>query len=125
MTYWLVGLGGALGSMARHGLNHIIHQRMLGSRFPLGIFLINVSGSVIIGVVAGLLVSERWHWSVEARTFVIVGVLGGFTTFSSFSLDTLTLVRAGEYWQAAWNVGGQVGLSLLGVWLGFRMGSLA
>ena len=54
MTYWLVGLGGALGSMARHGLNHIIHQRMLGSRFPLGIFLINVSGSVIIGVVAGL-----------------------------------------------------------------------
>ena len=53
-----------------------------------------------------------------------MGILGGFTTFSSFSLDTITLIRAGHHAQALWNVVGQVGLSLLGVWAGFRVGSL-
>ena len=80
MMWFLVGVGGALGSMARHGLNHVIHQRWLGSTFPLGVFLINVGGSCLVGVVAGLLVSQRWHLSFQARAFVIVGVLGGFTT---------------------------------------------
>jgi CrcB protein len=124
MTWLLVGLGGALGSMARHGLNHVIHQRNLSSTFPLGIFLINVGGSVVIGLVAGALASGRWQWSDTGRTFVIVGLLGGFTTFSSFSLDTLALVRDGHALQAWWNVAGQVGLSLVGVWLGYRVGSL-
>jgi CrcB protein len=124
MTWLLVGLGGALGSMARHGLNHVIHQRNLSSTFPLGIFLINVGGSVVIGLVAGALASGRWQWSYTGRTFVIVGLLGGFTTFSSFSLDTLALVRDGHALQAWWNVAGQVGLSLVGVWLGYRVGSL-
>ena len=122
MTWLLVGLGGALGSMARHLLNHVVHQRNLSSTFPLGIFLINVSGSVVIGVVAGVLASGRWQWGSPARTFVIVGLLGGFTTFSSFSLDTLALVRDGHAVQAFWNVVGQVGLSLAGVWIGYRLG---
>lgn len=122
---WLaVGAGGALGAMARHGLNHLIHQRTLTSTFPLGIFLVNVGGSVIIGVLAGLLSSQRLQWESHTRTFVIVGILGGFTTFSSFSLDTITLMRAGHHAQAFWNVLGQVGLSLLGAWAGFRIGSL-
>ena len=125
MTWLLVGLGGALGSMARHGLNHVIHQRQLSSTFPLGIFTINILGSVVIGVVGGLVVSSRWTLSSEARTFVIVGLLGGFTTFSSFSFDTLALVRDGHMSQAVWNVVGQVGLSLLGVWAGFRLASLS
>jgi CrcB protein len=124
MIIWLlVGAGGALGAMARHGLNHVIHQRALSSPFPTGIFLINVSGSILIGSLAGVLASGRIHLGIEARTFLIVGVLGGFTTFSSFSLDTLALVRGGHHLQAAWNVAGQVGLSLLGVWLGFRLTS--
>jgi len=110
--------------MARHGLNHLIHQRTLTSTFPLGIFLVNVGGSVIIGVLAGLLSSQRLQWESHTRTFVIVGILGGFTTFSSFSLDTITLMRAGHHAQAFWNVLGQVGLSLLGAWAGFRIGSL-
>lgn len=121
MVWLLVGAGGALGSIARHGLNHLIHQRQLSSAFPLGIFTINVVGSLLIGVVAGVVASGRWSPSLETRTFIIVGVLGGFTTFSSFSLDTLALVRSGHMLQAAWNVGGQVGLSLIGVWAGYRL----
>lgn len=124
MVWLAVGAGGALGAIARHGLNHMIHQRTLTSTFPFGIFLVNVGGSVIIGVMAGLLASDRLQWEYHARTFVIVGILGGFTTFSSFSLDTITLIRAGHHAQALWNVVGQVGLSLLGVWAGFRVGSL-
>ena len=121
MIWLLVGVGGALGSMARHGLNHIVHQRALSSTFPTGIFIINILGSAVIGVVAGLIASGRWSVSFEARTFLIVGLLGGFTTFSSFSFDTLALVRDGHLGQAVWNVVGQVGLSLVGVWAGFRL----
>ena len=119
----MVGLGGALGSLARHGLNHLIHQRNLSSTFPLGIFAINVIGSILIGIIGGLIVSGRWTASLEARTFVMVGLLGGFTTFSSFSFDTLALVREGHMGQAVWNVAGQVGLSLIGVWAGYRIAS--
>jgi CrcB protein len=121
MVWLLVGLGGAVGSMARHGLNHLIHQRNLSAAFPAGIFAINILGSAVIGGLAGLIASGRLHWSFEVRTFVFVGVLGGFTTFSSFSLDTLALVRDGHLGQAVWNVAGQVGLSLLAVWAGYRL----
>lgn len=123
MPIWLlVGAGGAVGAIVRHALNHVIHQRSLASVFPIGIFLINVLGSAVIGLIAGLLAAGRFEWSYSARTFVLVGVLGGFTTFSSFSLDTLALVRDGHVELALWNVAGQVGLSLLGVWAGFRLG---
>lgn len=121
MSWLLIGVGGALGSMARHGVNRLIHERMLGSTFPLGIFIVNVVGSTLIGVLGGLIASERVHLSHEARLFVIVGLFGGFTTFSSFSLDTLALMRDGHLTQAVGNVAGQVGLSLLGVWVGFRL----
>ena len=125
MSWFLVGLGGALGSMARHGLNHVVHQRQMGSTFPLGIFTINIAGSIVIGVLGGLIASGRWTLSLEARTFLIVGLLGGFTTFSSFSFDPLTLLRYCHIWQAVWNVVGQVGLSLLGVWAGFKLASMS
>jgi len=123
MVWLLVGLGGATGSMARHGLNHFVHQRNLSATFPAGIFAINVLGSALIGALAGLIAGGRLHWSFEVRTFVFVGVLGGFTTFSSFSLDTFALVRDGHLGQAAWNVVGQVGLSLIAVWVGYRAGA--
>jgi CrcB protein len=121
VTWILVGIGGAIGSLARHGLNELVRQRVWSSGFPLGIFIVNVLGSMLIGGVAGLIASGRWSLSPEARTFVIVGLLGGFTTFSSFSLDTLMLWRNGQVAQAAWNVLGQVALSLLGVWAGYRL----
>ena len=121
MAVWLaVAFGSGLGGVLRHGLNHIIHQRALASTFPIGIFTINILGSIVIGLLAGALASGRLHLSYEARTFLIVGVLGGFTTFSSFSLDTLALFRDGHSGQAVLNVLGQVGLSLIGVWAGFR-----
>jgi fluoride exporter len=120
MIWIVIAAGGALGAMARHALNHAVHQRALGTTFPAGIFIINVAGSFAIGVLAGLLAGNRMHLSYQARTFLIVGFLGGFTTFSSFSLDTLALVRDGHYGQAFANVAGQVGLSLLGAWAGFR-----
>jgi len=122
MTTWLlIGAGGALGAIARHALNHVVHQRALLSTFPIGILIVNVLGSVAIGVLAGMLASGRLHLGYPGRTFVIVGLLGGFTTFSSFSFDTLALVHNGHLLQAFWNVVGQVGLSLLGVWAGFRL----
>jgi len=122
MIIWLlIGAGGALGAMARHGLNHIVHQRSLTSTFPLGIFIVNILGSFLIGVLAGLVVSNRIQLAHQSRTFLIVGLLGGFTTFSSFSLDTLALAREGHTAQAFWNVAGQVGLSLIGVWAGYRL----
>lgn len=125
MQWLAVGLGGALGSMARHGLNLLIQHRQASGGFPLGIFAINVLGCVAIGVVGGLIASGRWSPSMEARTFVMVGLLGGFTTFSAFSFDTLALARAGHLAQAAWNVVGQVGLSLVGAWIGYRLASLS
>lgn len=122
MTYLLVGIGGALGAMARHAVNHLIHQHLLSARFPWGIFAINVAGSFAIGLLGGLLASERLAWGYPMRTLVIVGVLGGFTTFSSFSFDTLALSREGLQAQALWNVVGQVGFSLLAVWIGYGVG---
>jgi CrcB protein len=122
MIWVLIGAGGALGAMARHALNHLVHQRSLTSVFPLGIFIANVLGSFVIGALAGALAGERLHLGYQGRVFLIVGVLGGFTTFSSFSLDTLTLLREGNHGLAAANVVGQVVLSLLGVWAGFRLG---
>jgi len=123
MTWLLVGLGGALGSMARHGLNHLVHQRAIASTFPFGIFLVNVIGSVAIGVVAGLLAPGRLHASYEMRIFLIVGVLGGFTTFSSFSLQTLSLAQDGEWMRAGANVVLSVVVCLVAVWLGSVLGA--
>jgi len=122
VIYLLIGVGGALGAMARHGMNHLVHQRLLGSRFPWGILVINVAGSFAIGLLGGLLASQRLSWGSQTRTFVIVGILGGFTTFSSFSFDTLALAREGLSLHAFANVVGQVGLSLLAVWLGYWLG---
>jgi CrcB protein len=122
VIYLMVGLGGALGAMLRHAVNHVVHQRLLSARFPWGIFVVNVAGSFAIGLLGGLLASERLTWGLHARTFVIVGMLGGFTTFSSFSFDTLALAREGFGWYAVANVAGQVGLSLVAVWLGYRLG---
>lgn len=122
MIWLAIAAGGALGAVARHGLNLLVHQRALTGTFPAGIFLVNVAGSFAIGIVAGLLAGERLQLPPAARAFVMVGFLGGFTTFSSFSLDTLTLLRDGHPGQALANVTGQVGLALLGVWAGFRLG---
>lgn len=123
MIWLAIAAGGALGSAARHGVNVLIHGRWPMMRFPLATLIVNVLGCLIIGMLAGLVMSERivlrFHW----REFLFVGVLGGFTTFSTFGLDTLTLARAHSTNAALLNVGGQVVLGLLAVRLGMFVGT--
>ena len=83
--------------------------------------LAGLVGCGVVGALAGRLASGRLLLAPAAQTFVFVGLLGGFTTFSSFGLETLRLVQAGDYTAAFWNVAGQLGLGLGGVWLGFRL----
>ena len=123
MTWIAVAIGGALGSVARHGVNVLV-GRLVHRPVPYATAAVNLAGCVVIGVLAGLLASNRLQMSQTVRAFVFVGVLGGFTTFSSFGLDTFTLSRVeGNHTLAFWNVAAQVGLGLLGVAAGFRAGS--
>lgn len=124
MTTWLaVGVGGAIGALTRHALNGWVLRLNLVPGFPAGIFLVNIAGSAAIGLLAGMLASGRLHVSADLRAFLMVGILGGFTTFSSFSLDTLALLRTGQPGMAALNVFGQVALSLAAAAVGYRLGS--
>ena len=122
VTWFAVALGGALGSMARHGVNVLVARRLMGPG-PLSTAIVNVVGCAIIGVLAGLIASGHLRLSQAARTFVFVGVLGGFTTFSSFGLDTFTLVQEGRQMQAAANVLVQVVVGVAAVFGGFAIGS--
>ena len=121
MTWIAVAAGGALGSLARHWVNLVVAHKF-ERPVPYATFVVNVVGCVVIGALAGRIASGRLHLSPLARTFIFVGLLGGFTTFSSFGLDTFTLAHGGEHTPAFWNVVGQVGLGLGGVWLGFQLG---
>ena len=121
MTWLAVALGGALGSMARHGVNQLLHMR-LGMRFPLGTVAVNLVGCFVIGLLAGLLASDRIALRFYWREFVFVGILGGFTTFSTFGLDTFMLTRTHSAGLAAINVVAQVVGGLAAVWIGYQVG---
>jgi CrcB protein len=116
-----VAAGGAAGSAARHAVN-VVFSHLFERVTPYATASVNLTGSFIIGLLAGLLAVGRLQMSPPMRTFVFVGILGGFTTFSSFMLDTLTLGRGGEPALALWNVAGQTALGLLLVWVGYRLG---
>jgi CrcB protein len=121
---WIaIAVGGALGSMARHGVNVLVHQRWPSTSFPLATFVVNAAGCLTIGLLAGLIMSGRITPRLYWREFVFVGILGGFTTFSTFGLDTMTLARGGAMGAAAWNVIGQVGIGLVAVQLGLLVGA--
>jgi CrcB protein len=121
MTWIAVALGGALGSMARHFVGVAISHRFERT-VPWATFAVNVIGCLVIGLLAGRIASGRLALTPFARTFVFVGILGGFTTFSSFGLDTFTLSHGGNNEAAVWNVVGQVTLGVGGVWLGYYLG---
>jgi fluoride exporter len=123
MMYVWVALGGALGSVARYGVS-LGAARWLGIAFPWGTLFVNVAGSFAIGVLGGLIMTDERALGVEARAFVMVGILGGFTTFSSFSLETLALARNGAFGAAAANAGLSLVLCLVAVWLGFTAATL-
>ena len=113
-------LGGAIGSLARHGVNAVFAQ-MFARPVPYATAAVNLIGSAAIGVLAGLLASGRLSMSANMRAFVFVGLLGGFTTFSSFMFDTLTLTHSGNDALAMSNVVGQVGLGLIAVYVGYYL----
>ena len=122
-TYLWLGLGGAIGTMARYWLNGIISNRF-GQTFPWGTLTINVTGSFLIGLFFALTGTEgRFLVGSTMRTFFMVGISGGYTTFSSFSLQTLNLARDGEWLYAGGNVLLSVVLCLVAVWLGFILGA--
>jgi fluoride exporter len=123
MKNWLmVVLGGGLGSACRHAVNRWAVHRFENS-VPLATGVVNLAGCAIIGGLAGLIAGGRLRMDPSIRTLVFVGVLGGFTTFSSFGLDTLTLVHEGRRWLAIGNVLVQVCLGLLLVFGGYWLGS--
>lgn len=124
MNYLLVAIGSALGGMGRYWCSGFV-ARLAGETFPWGTIGVNVVGSLVIGFMAGLSLPEgRFLVPSEARLFIMVGLCGGYTTFSSFSLQTLTLLQDGQWWAAAGNVAVSVVLCLLAVWLGFAAGLL-
>lgn len=124
MEYLWVALGSALGGASRHALSIFVAHHA-GSAFPWGTLLVNVSGSLLIGLL-GALVSPGDRLDPQFRPFathfLMAGVCGGFTTFSSFSLQTLSLWQRGEWLAAGGNVLLSLGLCLLAVWLGFLGG---
>lgn len=125
-TYIWVALGGALGSVARFWLNGAVSERY-GVTFPWGTMTVNVLGSFVIGVL-GVMTLPEGRMSSEARAvttqLLMIGICGGFTTFSSFSLQTLNLLRDREWLYASGNILLSVVLCLISTWLGFLLGSV-
>jgi|SRR4051812_22027027 CrcB protein len=119
MNYLLVFIGGGIGATLRHAVN-VTCAKCLGTAFPYGTFIINISGSTVMGLIAGYLAfkggaSQPW------RLFLMTGILGGYTTFSAFSLDTALLYERGELALGALYVVGSVGLSIAGLFAGLAL----
>jgi CrcB protein len=125
LAYLWVALGGALGSVARYALGGFLAEKV-GVSFPWGTLAVNVSGSFLIGILAGVTLPEG-RLDPSARTFatqfLMIGVCGGYTTFSSFSLQTLNLLRDREWLYAGGNVVLSVVLCMVAVWLGWMIGT--
>ena len=118
-SYLLVFVGGGLGASLRHAVN-MISARGLGTAFPWGTFIINISGSIVMGLIAGYRAfkggaSQPW------RLFLMTGILGGYTTFSAFSLDAVLLYERGEIASALFYVLGSVVLSIAGLFAGLAL----
>ena len=117
-TYFWLGLGGALGTIVRYWLNGIVSTWFV--TFPMGTLVINVTGSFLIAFFGALTDPDgRWLVSPTARMFFMTGICGGYTTFSSFSWQTLNLAREGEWLYAGLNILLSVALCLLAAWLGY------
>jgi len=117
-NYFWIAVGSALGGVARYWCSGLA-ARLFGETFPWGTLIVNVVGSIVIGFFFTITGPDgRWLVGSTARQFVMVGLCGGYTTFSSFSLQTLNLMHDGEWLYAGLNIGASVVLCLLGVWLG-------
>ncbi|MDX2222757.1 MAG: CrcB family protein [Rhodospirillaceae bacterium] len=120
-TYLIIALGSALGGAARHAVGQWA-LIWLGAGFPWGTLIVNATGSLAIGAIAALAAGDSGPAMGETtRLFLAVGVCGGFTTFSAFSLQTLNLIEAGALAAAAANIVGSVALCLVAVWAGYQL----
>jgi CrcB protein len=118
-SYLLVFVGGGIGASLRHTVN-MISARGLGTAFPWGTFIVNISGSLVMGLIAGYL-AFKGEASQPWRLFVMTGILGGYTTFSAFSLDAALLYQRGEIASALFYVLGSVALSIAGLFAGLAL----
>jgi CrcB protein len=125
LAYLWVAIGGALGSVARYGLGGFVSDKT-GGVFPWGTLIVNVSGSFVIGILAAITAPEG-KMTPQSRAFatqlLMTGVCGGYTTFSSFSLQTLNLLRDREWFYAGGNILLSVVLCIIAVWLGYLVGN--
>jgi CrcB protein len=120
MKYIIVGIGGALGSVLRFWVGSYIGGR-LGSRFPYGTFVINVTGSFLIGMIVTIM-AEKTEWSANWRYLIPIGFIGGYTTFSAFEYETFRLFQDGQMLSAVLNVTLSVVVGFVGVWAGMAAG---
>jgi fluoride exporter len=119
MQFLWVGLGGFLGANARYLLSVWVIGRF-GPLFPFHTFLINLTGSIAIGVILTLL-TERLALNAAWRLFLVVGFLGGYTTFSSYTFEAIALMRLGEWTRAAWYIVGSNGLGIIACYAGIAL----
>ena len=120
MNALIVGSGGFLGALARYGLSGIVQRHLPLATFPYGTLVVNLVGCLLIGAIVGL-AESRQLFGPELRTFVLIGILGAFTTFSTFGFETFSMLRDHEYLRATANVGVHVMLGLALVWLGHAL----
>ncbi len=119
-----VGAGGFLGAVMRYLVEGCVHDLLRNPWLPYGTITVNLVGCLLIGLLAGL-AENRQVLGPEARAFLLIGLLGGFTTFSAFGYETMALTRDGEIFSAMTNVALQVGLGLAAVWGGYSLSRLA
>jgi len=123
-SYLWIGAGSALGGMGRFWISGLIAHR-IGEVFPWGTLIVNVSGSLLIGALAAIAGPDsRLLWHPRVVQFLMIGLCGGFTTFSSFSLQTLNLLREGEWFYASANAFLSLLLCLVAVWIGYALGQM-
>ena len=122
-SYLLIGLGSALGGMGRFWISTLLTKRF-GEDFPIGTLVANVSGCLIIGIAAAFAQENgRLQLTTPIQQFLMIGLLGGYTTFSSFSLQTLNLAKDGQLTMAGLNIALSVVCCLIAVWLGLTAGA--
>jgi CrcB protein len=114
---WYIAAGSAIGGVSRYFLGGVM-QRWIGSTFPVGTLLINITGSFLLGAILRFAVDSAWI-SAEMRAFLTIGLCGGYTTFSTFSYETAVMIEDGEWGRAALYMGASVLLSLLATFAGF------